>query len=482
MMPDELRIPPQDVEAEKSVLGSILMDAQFALPSARELLQPESFYSTANAKIFHAMLELHNTGNPIDTITVREELRKTGQLEDTGDSAYLNELIQSVVSSANIEAHCQIVAEKYMLRSLMDANMRVLGQCYDGSADVFELIDTERGELDKLLSFRKQSKSVTDAEQSLQIYLDNVERIDQGQVSSLRTGFNELDNLLGGGFQLGDSVVLAGNTGTGKSSLALQMLLNVSQYVPTAYFSLEMSKSRMVTRTLAQLARLPIHQVRNPHKSFDTKEDAKRYKDAVQDYRERQGKLFLDCTPDLTIGEICLRIEKLVRDHGVKFTVVDHIGKLASDPKQRFQNREREIAHFSWKLTQLAIKHEIVILTISPLNKNAEEFSMSPSLKHMRDSGMLSYDARTVLLLGNPQPNKELAQDQERKAILQIAKQGDGESGVSIELPFHGGRGAYFGDGPVLAETHRVHSEDGREADQCRKNAEPIEEHDKLPF
>ena len=449
------RIPPQDVEAEKSVLGSILLDPAYALPVARDLLQPESFYSAANGTIFTAVLKLHNAGTPVDIITLREELRKENELEETGGSAYLNELVQSVVSSANIEAHCQIVAEKFMLRSVIDSTAHVLDQCYDGTADPFELADSQREGIDKLLSFRKQSKSVTDAEQSLQVYLDNVQRINSSKVGSLRTGFHELDNLLGGGFQFGDSVILGGNTGTGKSSLALQMLLNISRYVPTAYFSLEMSKPRMVTRALAQLAGLPIHQVRNPQKSFDTKEEAKRYANAVRDYRKRQGKLFLDCTPDLTIGGICLRIEKLVRDHGVIFVVVDHIGKLASDPKQKFQSREREVAHFSWKLTQLAVKFEIVVLTISPLNKEAENFSQ-PMLGHMRDSGMLSYDARTVLLLSNPQPDSTLSDGQERRAVIQIAKQGDGESGVSIELPFHGERGAYFGDGPALCQADKI--------------------------
>ncbi len=447
MTDDPLRIPPQDAETEKSVLGSILMDAAYALLPARELLQPESFYSTAHGKIFDAMLELHGAGTAIDVITVREQLRKSGHLEDVGGFAYLNELIQSVVSSANIGAHCQIVAEKCMLRRIIDSNRRILGQCYDGSADAFELIDTERKELDKLLSFRKQSSSITDAEQSLEIYLGQLERLNHGDVGYLRTGFHELDSTLGGGFQLGDHVILAGNTGTGKSSIALQMLLSVSRNVPAAYFSLEMSKPRMMARSIAQLARIPIHRATNPNSLFDSKEDAARYQNAIQDFRKR--RTFLDCTPDLSVNELCFRIDKLVRGHEVKFVVVDHIGKL-SEPKERFQNREREIAHFSWKLTQLAIKHEVVILTISPLNKEAENFTQ-PSLGHMRDSGMLSYDARTVLLLSNPMPDSAFGQEGERKAKLTVAKQGDGESGVSVELSFHGNRGAYFEDGPSMS-------------------------------
>jgi replicative DNA helicase len=298
----------------------------------------------------------------------------------------------------------------------------------------------------------------------------------------LKTGFGDLDRLLGGGFQLADAVVLAGNTGTGKSSLALQMLLNVSQQVPVADFSLEMSKVRMVTRALAQLARLPIHQVRNPQAFFDTQLNAKRYADALQEFRKRQGRIFFDCTADLTIGELCLRIEKLVLDRGVKFVVVDHIGKLTANPNERFQNREREIAYFSWKLTQLAIKHEIVVLSISPLNKEAENFTQ-PGLGHMRDSGMISYDARTVLLLSNPLPDL-INQEQQRKATLQIAKQGDGESGVSIELSFHGNQGAYFGDGPISAEIERISmlKDEGTSGVEVGHGSTEFEAHSDAPF
>jgi replicative DNA helicase len=177
-----------------------------------------------------------------------------------------------------------------------------------------------------------------------------------------------------------------------------------------------------------------------------------------------------------------LRIEKLVRDHKVKFVVVDHLGKLASNPKERFQNREREIAHFSWRLTQLAIKYEIVILTISPLNKEAENFTQ-PGLGHLRDSGMIGYDARTVLLLSNPMPDI-ISRGQERKATLQIAKQGDGESGISIELPFHGDRGAYFGSGPMGFQSEQELVDPMNQTDTALvcANQEKAEEVDKVPF
>ncbi len=477
-------IPPQDIEAERAVLGAILLSPTDALTVARELLQPESFYSTANGTAFQAMLELQNAGTAVDVITVREALRKRGKLENVGGSAYLNEVVNSVVSTVNIEAHCQIVAEKFMLRSIIESNTDNIQQCYNGGGDPFALADSQREQLDKLLSFRKQSKAVTDTEESLKVYLEHVERFNRGEVGLLGTGFAELDSRLGGGFQFGDSVVLAGNTGTGKSSFALQILLSISRIVPTGYFSLEMSKPRMVTRAIAQLGRVPIHKASNPNSFFDSKEDAKRYTNAVQDYRRRQGRLFLDCTPDLTVNELCLRIEKLVRDRGVKFVVVDHIGKLASDPKERFQNREREVAHFSWKLTQLAIKFEIVVLTVSPLNKEAENFTQ-PGLGHMRDSGMLSYDARTVLLLSNPMPDSTFGPVEERKAMLQIAKQGDGESGILVELPFHGDRGAYFGDGPALCQADQKQSkpENHNQAACTLEDFGAVEvEKDNLPF
>lgn len=477
------RIPPQDVEAEKSVLGSLLLDPTNSLPVVRELLQPSAFYSRANEKVFAAILELHDSGQTVDVITTREALRKRSDLEEIGGSAYLNELVNSVVSTANVEAHSQIVAEKYLLRTIIERNSRSIQQCYGGQSDPFQIADEQRDLLEQLLRFRRQSKSVTDAEQSLEIYLDHVDRMNRGEIGTLKTGFNELDKLLGGGFQLADAVVLAGNTGTGKSSLALQMLLNISRQVPVADFSLEMSKVRMVTRTLAQLAHLPIHQIRNPHAFFDTPTDAHRYASALQEFRQRQGRIFFDCTPDLTITELCLRIEKLSRDRGARFVVVDHLSKIAPNPGERFQNREREIAHYSWKLTQLAIRLEIVILTVSALNKEAENFTQ-PHLGQMRDSGMISYDARTILLLSNPMPDSTFGQAEERKATLQIAKQGDGESGISIELPFHGNRGAYFGNGPMLSDAEMEQSKPTDEAETagCSVGHAEAEELGKAPF
>ncbi len=293
------RIPPQEVEAEKAVLGAILLD-KHAVSPAIELLQPDYFYSTANEKVFAAMIALYSRNTEVDVITVREELRRGGQLEGIGGSAYLNELVSSVVSSANIEAHAQIVAEKYMLRSLINTMSLSVQKCYDNREDAFGLIDEVERDIFRVSEARLK-KAVVPLQQALVKTMEVLERIHgtKGGVTGVPTGFADLDSITGG-LQKSDLIIIAARPSVGKTALALTIARNaaVKYGVPTAVYSLEMSQQQLLIRLLAAEARVDAHALR----TGTLPEDKWAYI-STRIHKLAPAPIFIDDTPALSILE-----------------------------------------------------------------------------------------------------------------------------------------------------------------------------------
>lgn len=391
-------IPPQDVEAEKAVLGAMLLD-KHAVSPAIELLQPDYFYSKSNEKVFAAMLALYSRNTEVDVITVREELRRTGQLENVGGSVYLNELVSSVVSSANIEAHAQIVAEKYMLRSLIATMSQNIQKCYDNREDAFGLIDEVERDIFKVSEARLK-KSVVPLQQALVKTMEVLERIhgSKGGVTGVPTGFTDLDSITGG-FQKSDLIIIAARPSVGKTAFALSIARNaaVKYGVPTAVYSLEMSQQQLLIRLLAAEARVDAHALR----TGSLPEDKWAYI-STRIHRLAPAPIFIDDTPALSILELRARSRRLKTEHDIGLIMVDYLQLMQGPPKA--ENREREISMISRSLKVLAKELDVPVIALSQLRRSVEERGdKRPILSDLRESGALEQDADVVIFIHRPE-------------------------------------------------------------------------------
>jgi len=428
------RIPPQDTEAEKAVLGAMLLD-KHAVSPAVELLQPDYFYSTANEKIFGAMLQLYTRNVEIDVITVREELRKNGTLENIGGSAYLNDLVSSVVSSANIEAHAQIVAEKYMLRTLIATMSQNVQKCYNNREDAFGLIDEVERDIFKVSEARLK-KTVVPLQQALVKTMEVLERIhgSKGGVTGVPTGFADLDGMTGG-LQKSDLIIIAARPSVGKTAFALSIARNaaVKYGVPTALYSLEMSQQQLLIRLLAAEARVDAHALRT-----GTLPEEKWAQISTRIHKLAPAPIFIDDTPALSILELRARARRLKSEHDIGIIMVDYLQLMQGPAKA--ESREREVSMISRSLKVLAKELDIPVVALSQLRRSVEERGEKrPILSDLRESGALEQDADVVIFIHRPElygiesyPDGESTQG---VAEVMISKQRNGPTG-EVRLTF----------------------------------------------
>lgn len=428
------RIPPQDVEAEKAVLGAMLLD-KHAVSPAIELLQPDYFYSIANEKIFAAMLELYTRNVEIDVITIREELRRTGHLDNIGGSAYLNELVSSVVSSANVEAHAQIVAEKHMLRTLITTMSQNVQKCFDNREDAFGLIDEIERDIFKVSEARLK-KSVVPLQQALVKTMEVLERIhgSKGGVTGVPTGFTDLDGMTGG-LQKSDLIIIAARPSVGKTAFALSLARNaaVKYGVPTAVYSLEMSQQQLLIRLLAAEARVDAHALRT-----GTLPEEKWAQISTRIHKLAPAPIFIDDTPALSVLELRARARRLKSEHDLGLIMVDYL-QLMQGPA-RAESREREISMISRSLKILAKELDIPVIALSQLRRSVEERNdKRPILSDLRESGALEQDADVVIFIHRPELyGIESYPDGESTAgvaEVMISKQRNGPTG-DVKLTF----------------------------------------------
>lgn len=428
------KIPPQDTEAEKAVLGAMLLD-KHAVSPAIELLQPDFFYSKANERIFAAMLELYTRNVEIDVITIREELRRNGHLDNIGGSAYLNDLVSSVVSSANIEAHAQIVAEKHMLRTLINTMSQNVQKCFDNREDAFGLIDEIERDIFKV-SEARMKKSVVPLQQALVKTMEVLERIhgSKGGVTGVPTGFTDLDAMTGG-FQKSDLIIIAARPSVGKTAFALSLARNaaVKSGVPTAVYSLEMSQQQLLIRLLAAEARVDAHALRT-----GTLPEEKWAHISTRIHKLAPAPIFIDDTPALSVLELRARARRLKSEHDLGLIMVDYL-QLMQGPA-RAESREREISMISRSLKILAKELDIPVIALSQLRRSVEERNdKRPILSDLRESGALEQDADVVIFIHRPElygiesyPDGESTQG---VAEVMISKQRNGPTG-DVKLTF----------------------------------------------
>ena len=424
------RVPPQNVDAEESVLGAILLD-NGAIDRVTGVLQPEDFYRESHRKIYRAMQVLADRSEPADLVTLGEVLRGRGELADVGGAAYLAELAERVPTAANVTHYARVVRDKSVLRNLIATATSIAERGYAGQ-DVKELLDRAEQEI-FALSDREVRPAFVRLDGLLNSTFDTIERLfEQKQaVTGVPTGFVDLDRLTAG-LQPSDLVIVAGRPSMGKTALCMNIAENAALKADAgvAIFSLEMSKEQLAMRMLCSQAHVDLKRVRTGH--LNDSEFGELAKAAAN---LSEAKIFIDDTPALTVLELRAKARRLSRDPSanLKLVIVDYLQLMRSSEGK--DSREQEISEISRSLKALAKELHLPVLALSQLNRQVENrHPPKPRLADLRESGAIEQDADVIAFIYREEVYDE---DTPRKGIAEIivAKQRNGPLG-NVDLAF----------------------------------------------
>jgi replicative DNA helicase len=426
--------PPSEPEIEASVLGAMMIEKE-AVPKALELLKPESFYLTSHRLIYEAMLSLFESSEPIDTVTLYEELKKREQIDEVGGAVYLSQLSQNISSAANIEYHAKIILEKQILRGLITSSHEIAKAAYEGTNDAFDILDQAERKIFEITeshltqSYQGMDRAVRDALE----YIEAIHSQTQ-QKFSVPSGYYELDEILGG-FQKSDLVIIAARPSMGKTALALSLARNaaVDHDIPVGIFSLEMSTMQLIIRLLCAEGKLNAHLVRTgklPHA-----EGVKLSKNA---HKLIEAPIYVDDSPAQTVLEIRAKARRLKVEKNVGMIIIDYLQLMQGHAKA--ESREREISHISRSLKSLAKELNIPVIALSQLNRAVEtRTDKRPQLSDLRESGSIEQDADVVIFLNRPEyygmEKDANGESLEGVAEVIVGKQRNGPTGT-VKLAF----------------------------------------------
>jgi len=423
------KVLPQNIEAEQSVLGGILIDNE-ALPRVLEIIEPNDFYRDNHKKIFLAFLELFENNTPLDIITVTELLQKKGELTNIGGATYLASLVDSVPTTANITHYAKIIKEKSILRSLIAKATDIVNLGFEASEDVAEILDKAEEAIFSITQQRIQTSYYSIKEIIKQTF-EAIEELSskKDSVTGIPTGFIDFDRLTAG-LQPSDLIIIAGRPVMGKTSFTL----NIAQHaatragVPVGFFSLEMSKEQLALRMLCAEARINSQKIRS---GFLSERDWLRLTDAAATLSE--APIFIDDTPALSVLEIRAKARRLKSEHNIGLIIVDYLQLMKG--KGRVDTREREISEISRSLKALAKELNIPVVAVSQLNRRVEEReNKRPRLADLRESGAIEQDADLIVFIYRDEVYNEDTPDKGIAEII-IGKQRSGPTGV-VKLAF----------------------------------------------
>lgn len=429
------KIPPQSVEIEEAVLGAVLVESK-GVHEAMEFLFSEVFYKDSHKYIFEAITRLFNSNEPIDMLTVSNELRKAGKLELSGGDYYLMQLTQKISSSAHIDYHSRILLQKYIQRKCISTSSEIIENSYSDDVDVFELLEKvykEYGNVSDLIIVGK----IESFKDNVINFLNTSKSNKKGVPSSL-TKLNKKLN----GYQNSDLIILAARPGMGKTAMVLNEVLECGlNGIPVAFFSLEMSTKQIIGRLLSAVSGIDITKINN----FTLTPTEILY---LKKCSEMLSKLpiFIDDTGGLSPIELKIKANKLKREHGVKMIVVDYL-QLMKIKNKKVNNRENEISEISQSLKNLAKDLDVPVIALSQLSRQVEQRggNKRPLLSDLRDSGSIEQDADIVMFIYRPEYYKiDEWDDDERtptkdQAEIDIAKYRHGETGycrIGCELKY----------------------------------------------
>jgi replicative DNA helicase len=423
------RTLPHSLEAEQSVLGAILLHND-AFNQAAEILSPADFFRDAHRRIFEKMIRLSERGDAIDLVTLKEELGRSGELDEAGGPAYIASLVDGVPRASNVENYARIVKEKAVLRNLIFSANKILTSAYEAEEDADTVLDRAEQAIFAIAEDRVRPGFVSTRE----LARGSFEAIEQAHarkqlITGVPTSFTDLDEMTSG-LQRGDLVIIAARPSMGKTSLAL----NIAQHVGTktgmtvGVFSLEMAKEQLFLRMLSTEAGIDGHRLRS---GFLRTDDWGKLSRALGVLSE--ARIFIDDTPSIGVLEMRAKARRLMAEHGLNLLVVDYIQLMQG--RGRFENRVQELGSLSRALKGLAKELNVPILMLSQLSRAPENRpGRRPQLSDLRESGALEQDADVVILIYREDQYEETV---ENKGIAEInvAKQRNGPTGT-IRLAF----------------------------------------------
>lgn len=431
------KVPPQAVELEEAVLGAMMLEKD-AVSSVIDILQPKVFYKESHQKIFSAIYQLFGKSEPVDILTVTNELKNSGELEMVGGPYYITMLTSRIASAANVEYHARIILQKHIQRELINISSEVIKEAFEDTTDVFNLLDKAEQNLFSV-SETNLRRNFEDMHSLVKQAIEDIEsaRDSESHLRGVPSGFVDLDRITTG-WQKSDLIILAARPSMGKTALALTMARNIAVDFdrPVAIFSLEMSSVQLVTRLIASESELKSEKLK---------------KGDLQDYEWEQlhtkisglidARIFIDDTPALTIFELRAKCRRLKQQHDIQMVFVDYL-QLMSGGGDNKGNREQEISQISRSLKALAKELDVPVLALSQLSRAVENRpgqSKRPILSDLRESGAIEQDADLVLFIYRPEyyglHEMEDGTTTRRMAELIIAKHRNGPTG-EVRLKF----------------------------------------------
>ena len=431
------RIPPQATDLEEVVLGALLLEKE-AVNEVIDILSPEAFYLDKHQKIFSAIKDLFGKSEPIDILTVTNELKLRGELEMVGGAYYISKLTNRVVSAANIEYHARIIMQKHIQRQLILISSDMIHEAFEDTTDVFDLLDKAESNLFQISenNLRRSYDSMQDLVSKAIKEIQNAKNSDD-KLRGVPSGYTDLDRITQG-WQKSDLIILAARPSMGKTAFALNLARNaaVNFNRPVAFFSLEMSSVQLVTRLISTETSLTADKLR----SGDLAEyEWQQLNTKVTPLTD--APIFIDDTPQLSIFELRAKCRRLKQQHDIQMVFIDYL-QLMTAKGDKGLNREQEISTISRSLKSLAKELEIPVLALSQLSRSVEQRpgSKKPILSDLRESGAIEQDADMVMFIYRPEYYKDGVDAEDKPkgySIIDIAKHRNGKLG-EVELRFVG--------------------------------------------
>ncbi len=425
------KIPPQNLDAEMSLLGAVLIDEE-TLADISEHVKPHDFYDKRHGLIYAAMMRLYERHKPVDLLTLTEELKKKNDIETIGGSAYLTELTNYVPTAAHAEAYAELVAQKAIRRRLIKASADISELGFDEETSTEELLEQAEAQL-FAVSDQALKQDLVSIESILTDSFDRLEELhrNKGQLRGVRTGYRDLDNMTAG-LQRSDLIILAARPAMGKTTLVTNLAYNVATIAkqPVLFFSLEMSKEQLVDRMLADASGVDAWNIRTGNLSDD---DFSKLSDAMGEMAE--APIFIDDTPGVSVLEMRTKARRAAHEQPLGLIIIDYL-QLMQGSGRGDGNRVQEVSEISRGLKLIARELNVPVIALSQLSRSVESRSPQiPQLSDLRESGSIEQDADIVMFIYreayyNPETERENITD------LIIAKHRNGPTG-KVELYFH---------------------------------------------
>lgn len=398
---DHGKIPPQALDLESAVLGAIMLEKD-AILSVLDILKPECFYQEAHQKIYEAAVDLSTRENPIDLLTITEELRKRDQLDEVGGATFISQLTSRIGSAAHLEYHARIVAQKYIQRELIRVSSEIQTRSYDETIDVDDLLDFSERELLNIAegNIKKETVKIN------KLISDALTQIEEAgkkkdSLSGVPSSFKQLDRLTSG-WQPSDLVIVAARPSMGKTAFVLSMARNmaVDHKRPVAFFSLEMSALQLVNRLIVAETQLPSDKIRNGNlENYQWEQLEYKIKDL------EQAPIYIDDTPAISIFELRAKCRRLKQKYDIQAIIIDYLQLMTTGQSTNFGSREQEVSTISRSLKSIAKELNVPIIGLSQLNRSVEMRSgkKRPQLSDLRESGAIEQDADLVIFIHRPE-------------------------------------------------------------------------------